>query len=235
MSSGPRRIAGQIRRALTRARTPVRLDRWLETEPVSRAFGLERGSPIDRRYIEAFLASESDAIRGRVLEVGDATYTRRFGGDRVTSSDVLHAMPGNPHATLVGDLARPETLPQRSFDCFICTQTLNFVLDPGAALAGARRLIAPGGSLLLTVGGISQISRYDSERWGQYWGFTQQSLGRLLVAAFPGSDAIRSYGNPLAAAALLYGLAVEDLPDPALLDRADPDYPVVLAAVARLP
>jgi hypothetical protein len=30
-------------------------------------------------------------------------------------------------------------------------------------------------------------------------------------------------------------LAVEDVPDPSHLDRADPDYPVILAAAAERP
>lgn len=235
MSPGLRSGLGRLRRGWSRLLRPVRLDDWTRATPVSRRFGLERGTPIDRRYIEAFLASEARAIRGRALEVGDGAYTRRFGGDRVARSDVLHAVAGTPGATVTGDLTRPETLPQAAFDCFVCTQTLNFLFDPAAALAGARRLLAPGGTLLLTVGGISQISRYDADRWGMFWGFTPQSLGRLLDAAFPGAHEIRSYGNPLAAASLLYGLAVEDLPDPSLLDRSDADYPVILAAVARVP
>ncbi len=228
-----RSALGRLRRGFTRWRTPVRLDGWTRTEPVSRQFGLDRGAAVDRRYIERFLAENSETIRGRVLEVGDDTYTRRFGGSRVSQSDVLYAVAGQPGATLVGDLARPETLPERRYDTFICTQTLNCILDPAQALAGARRVLREGGTLLLTVSGISQISRYDADRWGMYWGFTPQSLGSLLEGAFPGAHTIHAYGNPLAAAALLYGLAVEDLPDPELLDVADPDYPVVLAAVAR--
>jgi SAM-dependent methyltransferase len=235
VSPGLRSRLGRLRRAWTRLLHPILLDGWTRTEPVSRRFGEERGTPVDRRYIEAFLASESRAIRGRVLEVGDAAYTRQFGGEQVSRSDVLHAIAATPGATVIGDLTRPDTLPDGAFDCFLCTQTLNFVFDPAAALAGARRLLAPGGTLLLTAGGISQISRYDADRWGMFWGFTPQSLAKLLEAAFPGAHEIRSYGNPLAAAALLYGLAVEDLPDPALLDRGDRDYPVLLAAAARVP
>jgi len=214
----------------------VRLDDWTHKKPVSRRFGLDRGTPVDRRYIEAFLAEHAAAIQGRVLEVGETTYTEQFGNrDRIERSDVLHTAPRAPGATFVGDLAKPETLPLGEYDTFLCTQTLNFIFDPAAALAGVRRLLAPRGTLLLTVGGISQISRYDADRWGMYWGFTPQSLERLLDAVFPRAHEIRSYGNPLAAAALLYGLAVEDLPDPSLLDRSDPDYPVILAAVARVP
>ena len=53
------------------------------TKPVSSAFGYDRGKPVDRRYIEAFLATNSVDVRGRVLEIGDSAYTRQFGRDRV--------------------------------------------------------------------------------------------------------------------------------------------------------
>ena len=66
--------------------------RWLE--PVSRQFGLERGLPIDRYYIEKFLAQHAVDIRGRVLEIGDDSYTRWFGGARVHTRDVLHVNAG---------------------------------------------------------------------------------------------------------------------------------------------
>jgi SAM-dependent methyltransferase len=223
---------GRLRRAFARWRRPVDLSAWTGGGPVSRVFGLDRGTPVDRRYIEAFLAAHAERVRGRVLEVGDDGYTRRYGGARVGASDVLHAVAGAPGATLIGDLSRPESLPESRFDCFLCTQTLNFVLDPARALAGARRLLAPGGALLLTVGGISQVSRFDADRWGMYWGFTSQSVTALLEASFPGAHAVTAYGNALAATAFLNGVAVEDLTRPELLDEPDPDYPVIVAAVA---
>jgi hypothetical protein len=71
--------------------------------PISRHFGYERGMPIDRYYIEQFLAEHAGDIRGRVLEIGDDSYTRQFGGDQVTVRDVLHVTEGNPLATFVGD------------------------------------------------------------------------------------------------------------------------------------
>ena len=48
---------------------------------LSRDFGFDRGTPIDRYYIESFLSTHASDIRGHVLEVADNTYTRRFGGD----------------------------------------------------------------------------------------------------------------------------------------------------------
>ena len=64
--------------------------------PISTMFGYDRGRPIDRYYIENFLAYHADDIRGRVLEIGDDSYTRQFGGGRVEVSDVLHVTEGNP-------------------------------------------------------------------------------------------------------------------------------------------
>ena len=152
--------------------------------PVSSTFGCDRGTAIDRYYIEKFLSARSDLIRGRVLEVGDSTYSRRFGGGGVEAFEVLHASTGNAAATIVGDLTDPASLPASSIDCFICTQTFNFIFDVQKAVQGAHALLKPGGVLLATVAGISQISRYDMERWGDYWRFTTASIEKLFDAGF---------------------------------------------------
>jgi SAM-dependent methyltransferase len=199
---------------------------------VSRTFGLDRGLPVDRWYIEAFLARNAGDIRGRVLEVGSDVYTRRFGGDRVERADVLHATPGHPGATFVADLADSDGLPTGAFDAVVVTQTLQFVYDVRAAVATLHRILGIGGIALVTVPGISQISRYDAERWGDYWRFTTQSAERLFGSAFEsGSLDVETFGNLVGATALLHGLAVEDL-DPVDLDPRDPDYEVIVAVRA---
>jgi SAM-dependent methyltransferase len=199
--------------------------------PTSRVFGLDRGRPIDRYYIERFLAAHAGDIRGRVLEVGDDNYTRRFGGARVKRSDVLHVKP-DPHATIVADLCAADDVPAAIFDALILTQTLPFIFDVRAALRHVRRMLRPGGVLLLTVPGISQISRYDAERWGDYWRFTPQSVLRLLAEQFAGEAiSVRSHGNVRVAAAFLDGLALEELPAE-VLETDDLDYPVIITARA---
>jgi SAM-dependent methyltransferase len=197
-------------------------------EPVDRAFGLERGTPIDRYYIEKFLDAQSDDIRGRVLETGDAAYTRRFGGERVKQSDILHTPPGGRSGTIVGDLATGQGIPTDAFDCLILTQVLPFIYDVRAAVANCRRALKPGGVVLATVPCISQISQYDMERWGDFWRFTSLSARRLFEDAFAGETVeVRSHGNALAATAFIQGLAVQDL-IPAELDHHDPVYQVIV-------
>jgi SAM-dependent methyltransferase len=213
--------------ALARRRTRVDFHDPRRTTPVSRHFGLERGTPIDRYYIEQFLDGAREELSGRVLEIGEARYTSRFA--RPTRSSVLHVEAGHD-AELVGDLTRHDTLPALAFDTVICTQTLGVIYDVRAAVEGLHHLLAPGGRAAITVAGISQRSRHDAERWGDYWRFTEASL-RRLCAAFDRVE-VTSFGNVAAAVALLQGVAVEDLPDPSVLDARDPDYPVTLGVLA---
>jgi SAM-dependent methyltransferase len=201
-------------------------------EPVSRSYGFDRGTPIDRYYIERYLTGHARYVLGRVLEIGDDAYTRRFGGEQVEQSDVLHVEQGNPQATLVGDLADAPEIPDASFDCVICTQTLLLIYDVQAAIATLERIIRPGGTALVTVPGVSRICREEADAWGDFWRFTSMSARRLFEEPF-GGDAVQveTYGNVLTATAMLHGIAAEEL-KPAELDAHDPDYEVLIGVRA---
>ena len=220
-------------RYLNRQKVVVDFNSLAAITPASRVFGLDRGTPINRYYIELFLADHAELIRGRVLEVGDSDYSRRFGGDRVECCEVLHVTADNPAATIIGDLTDPATLPANAMDCFICTQTFDCIFDVPQAVRGAHQLLKPGGVLLATMSGIGQISRYDMERWGEYWRFTNASATRLFEPLFSGGVEVGSRGNVLAAIASLQGIAVEELPDPTLLEVHDDDYQLIVTVVAR--
>lgn len=197
--------------------------------PISKEWGYDRGLPIDRHYIEAFLTRHMQDVRGHVLEIATNAYTRRFGGDQVSRSDVLHVTDRMPEVTLVGDLTRPDTLPADEFDCVILTQTLQFIYDYSTALSTVHRALKPGGVLLMTVPGIAQISRADMDRWGDYWRFTTLALERLLGETCPGAHVdVTGYGNVLAAVSFLEGLASEEL-GAEDLDHVDPDFELIVA------
>lgn len=216
----------------------VRFGSLRRLEPISRRFGFDRGTPVDRYYIERFLGSHGGAegdIRGNVLEIGDDTYARRFGdsgASGVVRVEILDVDPANPRATIVADLARADDIPGATFDCIICTQTLLLVADTQAAIATLFRLLRPGGILLLTVPGISQICRPEMDRFGDYWRFTTRSLQWLLGHSFRLEDVqVQAYGNVLTAISFLHGIAAEEL-QASELDHLDRDYELVICARA---
>lgn len=131
------------------------------------------------------------------------------------------------------DLTKKGTIREDYYDLFICTQTFNFIYDVKRAIQGSYDLLARGGTLLATVGGnISQISRYDMERWGDYWRFTYQSIDRLMKESFATDVRCYPFGNCMAANAFIQGLSVEDV-DRDLLEILDSDYAIVIGIVAH--
>lgn len=203
-------------------------DKNTSLQPISRLFGFDRGTPIDRCYIENFLKKNASCICGHVLEIAGNEYTKKY-GTAVTQSDVLNSV-ASPQATIIGDLASGENIPESAFDCIILTQTIQYIYDVKAALRNAVKALKPGGTLLITTSGISQISRYDMDRWGEYWRFTDKSLKMLLAEIVP-EEAIdvQAYGNVAVAKAFLDGRAVHEL-DQQVLDYQDDDYQVLLTA-----
>jgi hypothetical protein len=204
----------------------------LRTKPISSVFGFDRGTPIDRYYIDKFLAQNSSKIEGTVLEIANNIYSKKF-GQKDIKSEILHFDNSNIQATIIGDLTKKESLPSNAVDCFICTQTFNVIYGVKSAIEGSRHLLKEGGILLATVPGIGQISRYDMDRWGDYWRFTDKSIKMLAEEAGFSKVEVVVFGNVLAATSFLQGLAVEDLPDRSLLDVVDSDYPVTIGVVAK--
>lgn len=201
-------------------------------KPVSEVFGLDRGTPVDRYYIEKFLQSQASLIKGEVLEIAENTYSKKFGSS-ITASQVLHYNNENPQATIIGDLTRPETLPADRIDCFICTQTFQFIYNFRLAIQGAYHLLKKDGVILATFAGISQISRYDMDRWGDYWRFTTLSAQKAFEEVFgAGQVQVDFYGNVLSAVAFLEGISAEELV-PGELDYKDHNYQVLITLVAR--
>ncbi len=212
----------------------VRFGNLRRDVPFSRSFGFDRGTPVDRYYIDQFLRRNSGAvIRGSVLEIGEPTYTSAFGRpDDIERLDILHISADYPGATVVADLADGKELPSDCYDCVICTQTLLLIYDVHAAVRTLHRILKPDGTALVTLPGISQICRAEADRWGDYWRFTSMSARRLFSEAFDPPDvSVESYGNVLTATAFLYGLAAQDL-RPRELENHDPDYQVTIGVKA---
>ncbi|SCY09346.1 hypothetical protein SAMN02910292_00853 [Lachnospiraceae bacterium XBB2008] len=229
----------ELNRRLNPIKTSIELD---SINPVSRIFGLDRGTPIDRYYIEHFLdtykpsieqlnrkAGIRDAIR--FFEVGDNTYSKeiaQYYTNVQTELEILDYSAGQ-------DLTDIATLKKDYYDVFVCTQTLNFIYDIKEAILGAYYTIRNGGYLLATMAAtITPISRYDMDRWGHYWGVTDLCAKNIFSEVFGEKNVtVITYGNALAATAFIQGIAVEDLESRELLDEVDKDYQVLLGIVAQ--
>ena len=221
-------------RLLRSWRRRVSLGQLRRVTPLSRSFGLARGRPIDRYYIERFLRQHAADVRGHVLEFGDDRYIRLVGSGNVKHADTLapKVVEGDTKPTIVADLTRTDQLPVAKFDCIICTQVLMFIDDVEAAMRSLHRMLKPGGVLLLTAAGLSQICRYDMNHWGDYWRFTSKSIRMVLEREFePESIDVTSHGNVLAAVGFLHGLAQEDF-TARELDHHDGDYELIITARA---
>ncbi|WP_372624745.1 glycosyltransferase [Falsiroseomonas sp.] len=230
----PHRLRSGVRRRLGRGPlTPgfgqINWGDFRRTRPIEPHFGFQRGKPIDRHYIEGFLARHAADIAGRVLEIGDNDYTLNFGGSRVKHSDVLHISEGAPKATIVGDLANAAHIPNETFDCLVLTQTLHLIFDMPAAIRTIHRILRPGGVVLITVPGITQIDR-DEWRDTWYWSLTATALRCLLAEGWSEVD-VETHGNVLSALAFLHGIATAELA-PEELAVQDDAYPVIVAARA---
>jgi SAM-dependent methyltransferase len=224
------RLAMRSLRRASAIRGPIDFGSLRRTTPVSGRFGFDRGRPVDRFYIERFLAANADRVRGEVLEFGDDAYTRLHGGGEVTGGDVIDIDPRNPHATIVGDIGDPATLPHARYDCIICTQVIHLVADMPAAVRNMAEALRPGGTLLLTVPGITQIDRKDTTHW--YWSLTRHGAGVVTERAFPWADVeVEGHGNVLSAIAFLHGLSATEL-EPAELAARDPRYDLVVTVRA---
>lgn len=195
-------------------------------KPLSPIWGFDRGTALDRYYIERFVADHRNDIRGRVLEVNDPRYTTKY-GTGVERGDVLDVDPTNPLATIVADLSAANPIPANTFDCFILTQTLQFIPDVPAALAHVHRILRPGGVLLATVPAVSRLApHYGPAR--DYWRFTPAGCRELLYPVFGAENlTVSSYGNVRTACAFLHGLAWEELPR-GVLEHHDEYFPVIV-------
>jgi hypothetical protein len=217
----------RLRQRLRRLTRPAWLGTLRRTTPLSDHWGFDRGTPIDRYYIECFLKEHREDIRGHVLEVRDSRYSDRYGVS-VQRRDVLDVDPTNSNATIVADLTAADAIPSNRFDCFVLTQTLQFIYDTRAAVAQARRILRPGGVLLATVPALSRLDRSSID----YWRFTVASCSSLFADVFGTEQTtIRSYGNILTAIAFLTGMACQEL-SRSELEAYDKYFPVIIAVRA---
>jgi methyltransferase family protein len=220
----------------TRARCVVRglgLPRWgnlRRVRPFSARFGFDRGTPVDRYYLDKFLHARRARITGDVLEIQMSQYTERYGHE-VRRAHTIDISP-RFRPTFLCDLARADAVvPSDGYDCFLLPNTLCVLRDVEGCLRQALRVIKPGGVILATTAAFVPLAPDCPD----YWHLSAAGWQEIAGRAWPGCHVeIESHGNCLAAVAAMLGLAWEELTR-AELDVSDPRYPVLVTLACRKP
>jgi len=227
-------INSNMRKAYRSLKRKMKKTNWYNlrnVKPISKVFGFDRGKPIDRYYIEKFLAENKELIQGVVLEIAEDTYGKKFGSN--VEKNLIFDYTKTGYADITGDLTDIKTLPKDAIDCFICTQTLNFIYDFHRAIEGVYHVLKKNGIALVTVAGISQISYYDMPRWGDYWRFTDLSMEKSFSEVFGKENVeVNCYGNVLSSISFLEGIPSEELTKDEL-DFKDDYYQLIIAIIAK--
>ena len=218
--------------ASVRAAHPIQWGNLRRLDPIDPVWGYGRGTPVDRWQLTRFFDQHKLDIRGRVLEVATPLYASEH-GDRITRIDILDIDPENREATIIADLDDAGSLPEAAFDCVICTQTLQYVLNLEVALANLWQGLAPGGVLLLSVPALAK--RDPNPALVDRWRLMPGGLATLVERVCARSEyEVVGVGNTLVVLAALLGIAAEDIDDDELAANRD-QFPTLSLARVRKP
>jgi SAM-dependent methyltransferase len=199
--------------------------------PWSGHWGFDRGTPVDRYYIEKFLKVNKADIKGSVLEMENSYYTKRFGGKKVKYSDVLDINRSNKSATIYADLRVTKALPKRKYDCIILTQTLHIIDNYDVVIKNIRGMLKKNGILLCTLPSASRID-YIAEELGDFWRFTKASARYIFKKHFAENKLqIQTYGNVFIDICFLTGISAEEISREEL-DYYDKYFPLIVSVRA---
>jgi SAM-dependent methyltransferase len=132
---------------------------------------------------------------------GPAPYRSLFSGyERYVTADI----PGAPADLTIEDGRVPA--PDGAFDAVVSTQVLEHVPDPHAYLSEAHRLLAPGGTLILSTHGIYWYHPAPDDLWR----WTSPGLARQIErAGFDIVELVPIVTAPAAALTMFFQYAAE--------------------------
>jgi SAM-dependent methyltransferase len=197
-------------------------------QPLSTKFGFDRGTPIDRYWIESFLKQHANFIKGNCMEIGDDRYTKQFGTDKVTHIEIVDINEQNKKATIYGDLRSIPQIKDNTFDTIVLTHVLGMIDDLDSAVKEIYRILKPGGTVLVTVACLAPIFEGNAGNWrimpgGAKYLFEKHFTSELVK--------IKTYGNVYSGQCFWVGMSQEELSTEEL-EFNDPNFPCITTIVA---
>ena len=130
----------------------------------------------------AWLKPVCGSIRGKVLSIGSMDDKDRQGGfykDYFVSADsYLTSSPESEHkCDLLLDIRDMNEIAGEEFDCIYCSGVLEHVFEYQKAMAEIKRVLKPGGVLLLGVPFKQAIHMAPTD----YWRFTKFALEKIKI------------------------------------------------------
>lgn len=142
------------------------LRRW--TSPA--LFGLDR----------ALVPMLQQFAHGRLIDAGCGTMPyRRSIVRQLIAYDGFDIRPNTPDARYVGSIMNMNEVPSGEYDVALCSEVLEHVPDPAAAIAELHRVLNNNGVLLLSVPHLSRIHDEPED----YYRYTRYILTRMLEDA----------------------------------------------------
>ncbi|TRU96281.1 MAG: methyltransferase domain-containing protein [Microcystis wesenbergii Mw_QC_S_20081001_S30D] len=194
--------------------------------PICHVFGLTRGKPVDRYYLNKFIQEIKPQIVGKILEIGGTSKDKDFYGINLGSSyQIMNIEPGLG-IDIVGDAHDGSIIKPESFDSIITFNVLEHCYAPWQVVENIYTWLKPGGKCFVMVPSAQRLHAIPRDYWRPLpdafaWMFRKFSQQKLYV-----------YGNPISVIASYHGIATEELTTEEL-DAFHPDFPVATCIVAQ--
>ncbi|MDF5717050.1 MAG: methyltransferase domain-containing protein [Rhizonema sp. NSF051] len=197
-----------------------------KTVPICQAFGLTRGTPVDRYYLRKFIEEIQPQVRGNILEIGGTPKDKDFYQIESDSSYVILNLESGPGIDIVGDVHDVSVIKPESLDSIIIFNVLEHCYAPWIAVENIHTWLKAGGKCFAMVPSAIRVHATPVDYWRPLpdafaWMYRDFSQHKLYV-----------YGNPITVIASYHGIAVEELTVEEL-DAFHPDYPVATCIVAE--
>jgi len=187
--------------------------------PACLDFGFSRGTPLDRYYLNKFVAESRDLVVGSVLEIGGQKGSHELYGFKNATSYVTMSIDSSD-ADITTDAHDASAALPESYDSIIIFNVLEHCRRPWVIASNIYSWLKPGGRVFVMIPNMQRIH----EGPGDYWRILPEGL-RSIFNQF-NVEKLVTYGNLFTSIAALSGVSSEEIPT-GDKDSLDTDYPTI--------